>query len=69
MLGAGIANVRSSCILHPASSPTSQRRHIDVVEIPLVIAHVLYLTLQSHDNGRGEIDAFETFGHCPGRRG
>src|SRR6185295_15485112 len=39
-----------------------ERRHIDVVEIPLIIPHVLYLTLQSHDHGRREIDALKTLG-------
>lgn len=33
------------CILHPASSSLSQRRHINIIEVSLVIAHVLYLTL------------------------
>src|SRR5436309_1621155 len=28
-------------------SSHSQRRHVDIVKIPLIIAHVLYLTLQS----------------------
>ena len=42
MQGQGIR--RLPCIPHPHPA-SSQRRHIDVVEIPLVVAHVLYFTL------------------------
>src|SRR6185369_7282538 len=39
-----------------------QSCHVDVVKITLIVAHVLYLTLQSHNDGGGEIDAFEALG-------